>query len=647
MINVFSTELDKATKNEKVLKKDKSKKEVNKDDNPDVPLEAKKNSQREISGDNDYTKYFKKDAIKASELSLTRLSYHLRNIRLINRFNTHMLATLVDKINVKYFEIPDIKAGKTGVNKHTVSRDIKNRISIFFSMQVELSNDLDINIRAIESLIRFQSVLAKNYTSLLGFITSDEHLSSLTSTWIPDSKTVDTVKDYVDQLKVIKANDPKKEMVFANEYDEAIYNRIKVCLSRVIKDVLRKDQTNVIAYGSYTSYLLDPEITYNDIDIYHAKSVKFSVCLMLTVYFITGHEFKLLHIPYIPGYLSLQYKDYVLLDIINVDHYTQSFLKPVMILEVKNVNPILQFTNNVKMLAEPFRTTSVNLNPELFVKKQVVLLNYVSNKIQELKYDLELPTYKIVRDCIVFTFKGFEVVKMVVIQNPLDLINFIKHHPDSSKTLNRGVEGKFSKKFHAFNNEIMFLASNDDSSAKGGKVATDIKKKDVQKAKEDAKKSTSLQSKRASEVIATSKNDSITSKEDELNQLYKELLKEIGGSKTLVITHHSTTLYRTHKKLHPLSFISCLANYVSFHILHSFKDQEKAFNVLISAMAKTKMVDTEGYMTVPRYKLKGIHLSFSLAPTFMFPKMPFDDYSSKNEEEWMNKEDFLNTNYMY
>src|SRR5690606_8903434 len=163
--------------------------------------------------------------------------------------------------------------------------------------------------------------------------------------------------------------------IFNDDIEKTIYEKLKTSIESIIADLLKYDE-KVICYGSYTSNNIDPNINYNDIDIYHTQSYYFLICLMISIEIITDISTSILHIPYITGHLSLLYKTYTLLDCIYLDSYTMSFLKPVKINNKTFANPGLQFLNNIKMSSEVFRLTNLYKNQELSVNKNASLLSY-------------------------------------------------------------------------------------------------------------------------------------------------------------------------------------------------------------------------------------------------------------------------------
>lgn len=92
--------------------------------------------------------------------------------------------------------------------------------------------------------------------------------------------------------------------------------QLKKFIERILSKLILFNSNEIIVYGSYTCYNINPTIQYNDIDIYHVHAYKFMVFFMIILNFIIGYDTHVFSIPYITGHISLKYKNFVLIDCI-------------------------------------------------------------------------------------------------------------------------------------------------------------------------------------------------------------------------------------------------------------------------------------------------------------------------------------------
>lgn len=522
----------------------------------------------------EFVKYYKDIEIKDSiKNQIDNLTNYMASI---NKFNVYVLGQILIKLSNKYFD--------------KNSKDITLRTYEFFSKQKTLDINIPDDFNKFKSILHLQFTLVNNYTKMLGFLTKNNDVHYISTLVVKDNSCVDKLLEtYVKSIKMYNFNEDKKDKPISDDIKEN-YDYLKNGIENIVSDLLKYDD-KIICYGSYTSFNINPDIKYNDIDIYHTHSYYFLICLMICIEIITEISTEILHIPYITGHMALMYKGHTLLDCIYLDAYTMSFLKSVKINNKTFVNPGLQFLNNIKMSSEVFRLTNVYKNQEEYIKKNSVLLSYFLEQ-QNIKLDsIECSNleYKIIGKKIILMKMPLkcEFDNLIIIQNPKELVDFIVEY---------NIPGKFSKKFHAFANDVYFESN---------KIEYEIQ---------------SLKSIRISDKIK---------KYNELNLSYTELYSYINNSKCLIMSNFASSSYISFNKIHEISIQSIFANVCNYFYLHNKEYSEEYFKYVLKLLT-LKVSDINDYFLIRRQKRSGEHINISINPpvfsSIKFYQEPYQEY---------------------
>lgn len=131
-----------------------------------------------------------------------------------------------------------------------------------------------------------------------------------------------------------------------------------------------------MTYGSYTSHKINPEVTYNDIDIYSSNPLGFLVTFLVMIKIIFDIDIDIFKIPYVLGHVSLRYKQIHFADCLFIDDITLKKIPIVRIKETMFVHPVIQVLNFFRLISEPRRMFALSEKKENANKKLTALIQY-------------------------------------------------------------------------------------------------------------------------------------------------------------------------------------------------------------------------------------------------------------------------------
>lgn len=428
-------------------------------------------------------------------------------------------------------------------------------------------------------------------------------ISSVHTTILKNVK--DKIEKYIEEISKNFTNlddfnrlkqENKKEFIFENTLESVIFYKLQKTLTKIISDLLYFDK-NIISYGSYTAHNLDKSIIYNDIDVYASNALDMCICLMISTYLLTGYYIDILNIPYIPGYLVLKYKKNNLIDYIYMDNYTiTNFLSQVIIDNKRFINPGYQMLNNFRMISEIKRLINITENKELTKKKYSILLSYflLHNKLPKINYNSNLIKYQIIDDNKILInlaeFNNLYANKIkfkyliVFIDEDDNLFDYIRIN---------NIEGRFSRSFKAFLNEIYF----------------------------------------------EQEPTNITNTPTKQSNIFK-LFNQTHNDYCLLFTAITTSIYYQNKnkdkKLHTISLQTILASFTEYLYLQNYDDKDYYYSLLLE-MLTLEQEDILEYICVKRMKKKGVHKLLSLN-NFEYKNIYF---TFDTQSKYISKENFL------
>lgn len=334
----------------------------------------------------------------------------------------------------------------------------------------------------IHSLIKLKPVTDENIKNYSNFILKFME-STFTSKEVPEfykkrlykdltsdeQSTYDMLKDIVQycvkvsQKKIQKdlENKIKNKKDLENENKKDLENKNDVNVNKNNIEDKKKYTFNMLTYGSYTHHMIDDSIKYNDIDIYHTDPIRFLSSIMLMFHIILDINVDILKIPYIIGHASLRYKEVHFTDCIYIDEYTMSLIPTTIIEDIKFVDPVIQFLNNVRMNSELKRIDLAYDDKDNFIKKFYTLINYI-NKSLKLDFKNLKPLdyeYEQFGNCIVIDLEKLysfvEKKNDTVFPKHKFLIVVIETQPKDFLTLLNRTDVKIYKQYYALFNEII------------------------------------------------------------------------------------------------------------------------------------------------------------------------------------------------
>lgn len=395
--------------------------------------------------DNNYTiflQYLGKKNIKYYD----SLKNHVEKIQFILKFDINNFATniitLLDKMSYE----------------ENISHDILyNRLNQYFDKQRQVDN-----IYKIKSIIKYQFMISNYCNKLVYILIKSYDIRNVTETSSillnKDNKLIDVI--FTKYLSGIKIKYIKKDTQ-EKHYNHKESKKISEFLEYILKLLLKQQNNQMLCYGSFTCHNLNQNLKYNDIDLYHLKSYKFCIFLMILVYFIFDKNVYVFSIPYILGHMSIKYESDFLIDCIYLPKNIIESIPKILINNINFVNPGLQMLNNIRMGVEFFRSYKIYANLADVHKKYTVLLNnFISNnnffKSRKLEYWYNRNLNK---NDIKYYFEKDNLIlnlKELLPNQYFDKIIVSFADPDIFVDNLKNIKGLFSKKYHAFLNEIFF-----------------------------------------------------------------------------------------------------------------------------------------------------------------------------------------------
>lgn len=257
----------------------------------------------------------------------------------------------------------------------------------YFSFQTKIKK-----VKEIISLIIYQYIFLKHVQNYL-FVLSDKenyyiHIELYPNDRTPkiDKNITNFINNFINSYNIIyKPLNPPPMHEELSDNDKIIIEFLQKIIQNIIKKTQKLVRNNkldfeIITYGSYTSYILNKNVKYNDIDIYHTNPLKFLIIIMMAIKFILNIDIDIFKIPYILGHLSLRYKNVHFTDCIYMDGYTINNIPTTLIDNILFVDPLVQMLNNFRMMSEIRRMSSISSDKANTCLKYTTLLNYTKEK---------------------------------------------------------------------------------------------------------------------------------------------------------------------------------------------------------------------------------------------------------------------------
>lgn len=346
--------------------------------------------------------------------------------------------------------------------------DIKKRLNDFINISKKINNNNAYSI--IGYHLKFLNNFNIYFTPLVDKQKSYLHteLYNISQTPIKENKTiVDKVTKYYEPYNINYI--PKHIKNASKLTDEDI--KIKNCLINIFNDVIKKLQKingnnfQMLTYGSYTGYKINPEIVYNDIDFYHTDPIGFLSTYIVVVKIIMNIDINIFKIPFIIGHCSLRYKDEHFADCLYIDKETILNIPNSVINDIKFVHPVIQVVNNFRMMSEMRRISNFSESDEKRKNnnlKLISMLQYTCEEfginfdrdVKKIDFDIELLDNSFVIDLkkIFKKVVGYEEIKEEL---EFDVLIVSRYSPNLLFSFLKKNQGIIRRQYFALFNEIV------------------------------------------------------------------------------------------------------------------------------------------------------------------------------------------------
>jgi hypothetical protein len=153
-------------------------------------------------------------------------------------------------------------------------------------------------------------------------------------------------------------NDLKIE--YPNNYVDDINKNFKNAIKELIIRKLYNKSESCITYGSFSLFLYDKDINFNDIDLYAKDTYYYLICLIGMVYFSVGRELSINAIPYVEGLRLIRdetkyevdmHIDPNIFDCIHMDETIFNALPFIEYNNIKILDPNIQLIQGIRQLS--------------------------------------------------------------------------------------------------------------------------------------------------------------------------------------------------------------------------------------------------------------------------------------------------------
>lgn len=542
--------------------------------------------------------------------------------------------------------------------------NIRGNLTNFFELQKKYNK-----ITNILSIINFQSLFLEYFDEYFGSLVSSKNLyihqeiySISSSIYIENKKIYKFVEDYIEKYDVEFIRKHRQKEISLDEKDNDIIELLQNIFNNIIKKLQKKDTAskkkayNILTYGSYTSFKINPEVTYNDIDIYSTNPLSLLVPFMVIVKIIFEIDIDIFKIPFVIGHVSLRYKGSHFTDCLYMDDITISKIPTVFVKEIIIVHPILQVINFFRLISEPRRMFALSETKEKkinAIKKLTTMLQYtcevydidISKDLTEIEFDVS--TFD---DCFLIDLKtllkhvkGYDNIKD---QIEFDYLIISRYSPSLFLEFIKNKHPIIRKQWFALFNEIVVEFHN---------------KKPIINSQTSIKKN----KKKLNKVVIKEEDlifDKLSKLEENVN------ITNFIKKNNVILTSNFTTEFfmkvvkdrESLLKKYEITSITketCLASFVITQILTHFSNPDlvKFYFLLLLSFIKSNNKNVEKEMeldilaekninddvyisSLGKNKLEGKHETFTLIPPYL-KKIFF--YKKQTESVYTNFQEFL------
>lgn len=223
------------------------------------------------------------------------------------------------------------------------TESITNRLNLFLNNFTKLTN-----VNEVVNGIKLLNILLSNYK--YHFMNLKPLEVNNKEPFKEDRVLRNIFEKWLNDLKV------EYPSVYVNKSNQEFKNAIQELIARKLYN---KPESSMV-YGSFSLYLYDKTVKFNDIDLYATDTYHYLICLIGIVYFSTGRELSINSIPYVEGlrtirdetkYEDNEYIENNLLDCIHMDKSIFAHLPFISYDNVKILDPKIQFLQTIRQLS--------------------------------------------------------------------------------------------------------------------------------------------------------------------------------------------------------------------------------------------------------------------------------------------------------
>lgn len=631
---------------------------------PQVKEEIKKDNGKNYKlferyvGSNNYKKLVLNDKINFLEKNNSKAGFVLSKIN--DKEYKNFLCT---KLNLVYEELikPFITPELNFLRENVLN--IKPNLDKFFNLQNEYDTILNVSsiLNFHTTFLNFFGVYFVPLVDRESLYIHQEIYSISSNIYTENENILEFAKNYINKYDVEFIRKHRITLPPIENNDTFILELLQNIFNNLIKKLQKKKvstnnkECRFLTYGSYTTYEINHEITYNDIDIYMSNPLSLLVTFLVVIKIILNIDVDIFKIPFVIGHVSLRYKGTHFTDCLYMDDKTISEVPTVVIKEITFVHPIIQVINLFRMMSELRRMSALSetvekrLNTE---KKLAALLQY-SCEAYDIDINKDVTNIHVEAESInkafVFNlanvFKNIKGYCNIKDQIDVDYLTTLRYTPNLFLNYLKNKNPIIRKQWFALFNEIVVEFHNKKP------IPTKIKKNDKKK---------------LNKIVIVEENLLFEKPEEDSDTSYLDNL--IKSNNVILMSNFTTDFYMkttTDKsdiiKKYEMTNITketIISSFVISQILTNFHNDELVrfyFLFLLSfiksnndsndkvnelAILGNPKKNKNTYITaLGKNKLEGKHETFSLVPQPRLKNLFF--YKKQEEAVYRNYQSFL------
>lgn len=610
-------------------------------------------------GTKNYRNLVLNDKINFLEKNTPRLGFILKKIN-----DKDFRAMIYSKLKAVFNELinPFLTEETEYLNIGDIA--IKQNLDSFFEIQKQYNT-----ISNVSAILNFHTTFLNYFGVYFTPLVSKENIyihqeiySISSSLYTENPKILQFAEQYINKYDVEFIRKHKQQVNITDQRDEQILELLKNIFNNLIKKLQKRTFStknkdyHILTYGSYTTFKINPEIKYNDIDMYHNNPLSLLVSFLIVIKLTLNIDVDIFRIPFVIGHISLRYKKEHFADCLYMDDKTITEVPSVSIKEIIFVHPILQILNFFRLMSELRRMTVLSETQEKrtnTIKKMAALLQYCCEAYSiDIENDLEPVDFNITSLQETFVINLEDVFKKIPgydnIKEHLefDYLVIVRYAPPLFLKFLKDKNPIVRKQWFALFNEIVVEFHN----KKPLNIVNNKKKKDKKLNKVLIRESNLVFEKKSklepsNDITHLIENNNLLLMSNFTTEFYMKVSKEKNG---LIKKNEMTNITKE----------TCLSSFVLSQVLNCFENEDLVkfyFTFLLSYIKNNNIrddkqkelillanqtADNDIYITsLGKNKLEGKHETFYLTPYPRLKNLFF--YKKQEERVYHNYQNFL------